>query len=207
MADPCTTDCCQLDALERRQRKTLVAVLAVNATMFVVEVVAGLVAGSSALLADSLDMLGDAAAYGVTLYAVGRGALWKAKAAFFKGALMTGFGLSVLLDAGYKAVSAQVPHYETMGVVGFIALLANALCLVLLWRHRSDDVNMRSVWLCSRNDLVANTAVLVAAAGVWATRSVWPDVIVAFGIALLFLRSATGVIVEASRSRRAALAR
>lgn len=207
MADCPSTDCCQLDALERRQRKTLVAVLGINATMFAVELAAGILAGSSALLADSLDMLGDALAYGVTLYAVGRGALWKAKAALFKGALMWGFGLYVLADAAYKSVAAHVPHYETMGAVGLLALLANALCLALLWRHRADDINMRSVWICSRNDLVANGAVLFAAAGVWFTQSVWPDVIVGFAIALLVLRSANGVIADASRSRRAAVAR
>lgn len=207
MTDPCTTECCQLDALERRQKKTLKAVLGINATMFVVELSAGLIAGSSALLADSLDMLGDALAYGVTLYAVGRGVLWKARAAFFKGALMWGFGLFVLADAGFKAVSAQAPHYETMGVVGLAALLANAACMALLWRHRSDDLNMRSVWLCSRNDIFANVAVLVAAAGVLSTQSAWPDVLVGLGIALLFLRSATGILAEATRSWRAAVAR
>lgn len=207
MPDPCATDCCQLDALERRQKKTLKAVLAINATMFVVELTAGLIAGSSALLADSLDMLGDALAYGVTLYAVGRGARWKAGAAFFKGALMWGFGLFVLADAGFKAVSAQPPHYETMGVVALAALLANAACMALLWRHRSEDLNMRSVWLCSRNDIVANIAVLVAAAGVWSTRSAWPDVLVGLGIAFLFLRSATGVIAGASRAWHTASAR
>jgi len=208
MTDCHSTDCCQLDALEHRQRKTLVAVLAINATMFFVELAAGLLAGSSALLADSLDMLGDAAAYGVTLYVVGRGALWKARAALLKGALMLGFGLFVLADAGYRAMSMQVPLYETMSAIGLLALLANACCLALLARHRADDLNMRSVWLCSRNDLVANMGVITAAAGVWASASVWPDVAVGVGIALLFLRSAAGVIADASRSaQRAALAR
>ncbi|BAU47438.1 cation transporter [Sulfurifustis variabilis] len=202
MSDPCAAECCALDALERRQKRTLKAVLAVNAGMFVVELSAGLIAGSSALLADSLDMLGDALAYGVTLYAVGRGLLWKARAALFKGVLMWAFGLFVLVDATYKAVSGGVPHYETMGIVGLVALLANALCLGLLWRHRSDDLNMRSVWLCSRNDILANVAVIVAAALVYASRSVWPDVVVGLGIAILFLRSATGVTVDASRALR-----
>jgi cation diffusion facilitator family transporter len=207
MTDRCASDCCTLDPRERRQQKTVVVVLGINATMFAVELVAGLIAGSSALLADSLDMLGDTLAYGVTLYAVGRGLLWKARASYLKGLLMWGFGLAVLVEAGYKAIAAQVPHYETMGVVGLLALLANAACLALLWRHRSDDVNMRSVWTCSRNDIVANLAVLVAAAGVLTTDSVWPDVLVGLGIALLFLRSAAAVIADASRSRQTALAR
>lgn len=201
MTDPCVTDCGSLDALERRQRRTLKAVFGINTVMFAVELTAGLVAGSTALLADSLDMLGDALAYGVTLYAVGRGALWKARAASVKGVLMAAFGMFVLVEAAVRSLSVQVPNYETMGAIALIALLANAVCLVLLRRHRSDDLNMRSVWLCSRNDILANVAVLVAATGVRSTQSIWPDVIVGLGIALLFLRSATGVLIAASRAR------
>lgn len=200
MTDPRTPECCTLDALERRQRTTLRTVLGINAAMFAVELTAGLAAGSSALLADSLDMLGDALAYGATLYAVGRGARWKAWAALIKGVLMWSFGAFVLAETVLGIVSAQIPHHRTMGAIALLALLANALCLGLLWRHRSDDLNMRSVWLCSRNDIVANVAVLAAAAGVHATRSVWPDAVVGFAIALLFLRSATGVLAAASRA-------
>lgn len=202
MTDPCVTDCCPLDAFERRQRRTLKTVLGINTIMFAVELTAGLVAGSTALLADSLDMLGDALAYGVTLYAVGRGALWKARAVSVKGVLMAAFGIFVLIETAVRSLSVQVPNYETMGTIALIALLANAVCLVLLRRHRSDDLNMRSVWLCSRNDILANAAVLAAAAGVRSTQSIWPDVIVGLGIALLFLRSATGVLAAASRDRR-----
>jgi Co/Zn/Cd efflux system component len=164
----------------------------------------GLVAGSIALLADSLDMLGDALVYGFSLYVVARGAAWKARAAVVKAAVMALFGLFVLGQLVYKLVNPQLPAYETMGVVGALALAVNGLCFALLWRHRAEDINMRSVWLCSRNDVVANVAVLLAAAAVLETLSHWPDVVVGALICALFLRSAWQVAVEARAELRRA---
>ena len=127
-----------------------------NAGMFGVELISGLLAGSVALLTDSLDMLGDALVYGFSLYIVDRGPLWKAKAAAAKAAVMALFGMLVIGQLLYKLVHPQVPTIEAMGAVGALALTANGICFALLWRHRAEDINMRSVWLCSRNDLTAN---------------------------------------------------
>lgn len=195
-------NCCNqtesaLEKIARRQASTLKIVLGINLLMFLVEAVAGWYAGSTALLADSLDMLGDAFAYGFSLYVVGRSVRWKAVSAMFKGGVMAAFGALVLGQAVYKIVIPQVPYFETIGVIGFLALAANSTCLALLWRHRAEDINMRSVWLCSRNDIIANLSVLVAAAGIWLTHSQWPDVLIGLGIALVFFRSATHVLRDA----------
>ena len=195
-------DCCEakteeLSALRRQHGRVLGVVLGVNAFMFFVEFAAGLLADSSALLADSLDMLGDSLVYGFSLFVVHRGAVWKARAAFSKGAIMLIFGVAVLVEVGWKIYSGASPEVHTMALVGLVALLANGLCFLLLWRHRADDINLRSTWLCSRNDLVANTAVLAAAWAVAWSGSGWPDILVGLGIALLFLRTAFGVIREA----------
>ena len=204
MAGCCDDKSCEIDALRGRQSTTLKAVLGINAVMFVVELTAGIMAASVALIADSLDMLGDALVYGFSLYVVARGARMKALAALFKGAIMAGFGLFVLGQVIYRILVPELPVYETIGIVGALALAANALCLGLLWRHRADDINMRSVWLCSRNDIVANVSVLFAAAGVWMTGSGWPDIVIGLAIALLFLRSAFSVLREASYEYRLA---
>jgi cation diffusion facilitator family transporter len=177
-------------------------VLVLNAAMFVVELVAGLLAGSVALLADSLDMLGDALVYGFSLYVVARGPVWKARAAVAKAVVMGLFGAFVLGQVVYRLIHMQLPTSETMGAVGALALAVNTVCFVLLWRHRAEDINMRSVWLCSRNDLVANGAVLLAALAVWATRSPWPDIVVGALICALFLRSAYVVAREARAELR-----
>jgi len=197
MADCCGNAACEIERLRERQRSTLTAVLAVNVSMFVVEVVAGLLAGSTALLADSLDMLGDALVYGFSLYVVARNDAWKAASAVGKGLIMALFGVFVVAQATYKFLHPEVPQVETMGLVGLLALVANSVCLLLLWRHRAEDVNMRSVWLCSRNDIVANISVLFAAFGVWLTHSQWPDLLVGAGIAVLFLHSARHVLRDA----------
>ncbi len=181
-----------------RQRRVLLAVLALNAGMFVVEFGAGLVAGSVALLGDSLDMLGDALVYGFSLYVLQRSLAWRARAALLKGMVMLAFGVGVLIESGLRLRSGLPPEVPLMAGVGALALAANATCFALLWRHRSDDLNLRSTWLCSRNDLIANTAVLVAAAGVARFQSLWPDVIVGVAIALLFLRTALVVLRESS---------
>lgn len=201
--DSCCTDKgCALEQLRKRQSGTLLVVLLLNAVMFVAELVAGLLAGSVALLADSLDMLGDALVYGFSLYVVARGQLWKARAAVAKAIVMGLFGVFVLGQVVYRLVYPQTPTFETMGAIGALALAVNSVCFVLLWRHRAEDINMRSVWLCSRNDLVANTSVLVAALAVWITRSPWPDTVVGALICALFLRSAFVVAREARTELR-----
>ncbi len=173
-----------------------------NAAMFVVELVFGLLAGSVALLADSLDMLGDALVYGFSLYVVARGPVWKARAAVAKAAVMGLFGAFVFGQLAYKLVYPHLPTFETMGGVGALALAANAICFALLWRHRAEDINMRSVWLCSQNDLIANFSVLLAAWAVWMTLSPWPDIAVGSLICAVFLRSAFLVAHEARAELR-----
>lgn len=203
MSDCCSNTACEIDKLRERQSNTLKCVLAINAVMFGIEFGAGVIAGSTALLADSLDMLGDALVYGFSLYVVGRDDGWKARSALLKSAVMAAFGLFVLGEAIYRALNPELPLAGVMGIVGFIALAANAVCLGLLWRHRAEDVNMRSVWLCSRNDIVANTSVLGAAVAVWLAQSHWPDLLVGMAIAALFLRSALDVYRDAMATRLA----
>lgn len=195
-------DCCahkeeELNRLRGKHKDVLTAVLVINAVLFVVEAAAGLLANSTALLADSLDMLGDSLVYGFSLYVLWRSAEWKARAALLKGAIMALFGVGVILESAYKAMSGVVPSAETMGVIGILVLLGNGICFFLLYRHRSDDLNMRSTWLCSRNDIVANLSVLAAAAGVKIYGASWPDILVGGAIAALFLRSSFTVLREA----------
>lgn len=197
MADCCSEVASELEKLQEKQSKTLKVVLGINLGMFALEFLAGLMASSTALLADSLDMLGDAIVYGFSLYVVTRNDAWKAVSAFIKSAIMALFGLFVLGQAVYKMVYPVTPQFEIIGVFGFLALVANGYCLLLLWGHRSEDVNMRSVWLCSRNDIVANISVLFAAMGVFLVDSQWPDLVVGVGIALLFLRSSIHVFKDA----------
>jgi cation diffusion facilitator family transporter len=186
----------EVATLQANHGRTLRIVLAINAAFFVIEFVAGILAHSTALLADSLDMLGDSLVYGLSLYVLSRSPRWKVSAAIAKGGIMVAFGIGVLIEAVYKAVAGQVPIYETIGIVGVLALLANAFCFALLYRHKSDNLNMRSTWLCSRNDVIANAAVLAAAFGVYVSQSPWPDVIIGAAIAVLFLKSASTVLRE-----------
>jgi Co/Zn/Cd efflux system component len=194
MEDCCSEKSCEIEALRKRQGSTLKVVLAINAVMFLVELTAGLLADSVSLVADSLDMLGDALVYGFSLYVIARGARMKAISALLKGGIMAVFGLFALSQAVYRIAVPQVPAFEAIGAIGLLALAANGLCLALLWRHRGDDINMSSVWLCSRNDIIANVSVLMAAAGVWYTASGWPDIVVGVALAVLFLRSAAFVL-------------
>jgi cation diffusion facilitator family transporter len=196
--------CCEqkadeLTALRSEHKRVLTAVLIINAVFFVVEAAAGLLANSTALLADSLDMLGDSLVYGFSLYVLWRSAAWKARAALLKGAIMAVFGIGVLFEAVHKMLAGIVPVAETMGVIGLLVLLGNGVCFVLLFQHRSDDLNMRSTWLCSRNDIIANLSVLVAAIGVKFLDSNWPDILVGAAISVLFLRSSFAVIRESVR--------
>ncbi|HET7766973.1 MAG TPA: cation transporter [Burkholderiales bacterium] len=194
MADCCEDKACAVDALGARQSGTLKTVLGINAVMFIVELVAGLSAGSTALLSDALDNLGDALTYGASLYAVGRGTRAKARVAVFKGFLILCAGLYVLGMVIYRILVPGVPVFETMGAVSILALAANGTCLGLLWKHRAEDINMSSVWECSRNDIASNIAVFIAAGAVWITGSGWPDLAIGAALAVLFLRSALRVL-------------
>ncbi len=192
-------DCCEVRSVPDRQRRVLRVVLVINVAMFVVELAAGLLANSTALLADAADMLGDALVYAFSLYVIGRGPAWQARAALLKGGIMAAFGLGLVVEVGTKLARGVTPSADLMSGVGLLALAANASVLAALWRHRADDINMRSVWLCSRNDVTANVGVLLAAAGVALTGSAWPDIAVGLGIAALFVVSAVGVIRAALR--------
>ncbi|MFP3873384.1 MAG: cation transporter [Thiohalophilus sp.] len=193
----CCDNECAVQPVQQRQRHTLWAVLAINAVMFAVIMVAALYARSSALLADSLDNLGDALTYALSLYAVSRGATVKARVALLKGILILLAACAVAGQIVYRLIEPGVPVFELMGAFSLLALLANSLCLYLLWRHRHEDVNMSSVWECSRNDIAANISVFLAAGGVWLTGSGWPDIVVAAALVVLLLRSALRVIRSA----------
>ncbi len=197
MSHCCNDKGCALEPMQARQGNTLRLVLVLNALMFLIELTAGLLANSVSLLADSLDMLGDALVYAFSLWVVSRGLVWKARAAMLKAGVMLAFGLFVAAEVISKLIHPQSPGFETMGAIGLLALAVNTLCFGLLWRHRGEDINMRSVWLCSRNDLFANGAVLLAALAVWQSGSAWPDLLVGAGICALFLHSAWQVAREA----------
>jgi len=199
----CCESGCELNALHGRQRTTLKIVLSINAVMFFVVVAAALYAGSVALMSDSLDNLGDALTYALSIYAVSRGQRVKARVAMFKGVLILAGALVVAAQIIYKLMLPSVPIFETMGAFSLLGLAANGTCLYLLWRHREEDINMSSVWECSRNDIASNLAVLVAALGVWATGSGWPDLFVAICLVMLLLKSAIRIITAARRELRA----
>ncbi len=195
--DTCCEDkSTEIESLKATHKRVLIAVLTINAVLFFVEVIAGWIAHSTALLADSLDMLGDSLVYGFSLYVLWRSTQWKALAAILKGIIMALFGLGVLGEVVYKVVAGLVPDAGTMGIIGILVLVGNGVCFWLLYRHCSDDINMRSTWLCSRNDIIANLSILVAAVGVVLFDSIWPDVLVGTAIALLFLRTAWTVLSE-----------
>ncbi len=190
----CEDKACEINALRERQGRVLWTVLIINAAMFLTEGVFGLMAHSTSLLADALDMLGDALVYGFSLSVLPRPAHWQARAALLKGVFMLAFGLGVLGEAAYKVAVPQMPAAQIMGVVGGLALAANLACFALLYRHRGDNLNMSSTWLCSRNDLIANVGVLFAAAASYSLNSRWPDILVGSLIALVFLKSAALVL-------------
>lgn len=198
----CCDNNCSLERMRERQRGTLQIVLAINAVMFFVIAAAALYGKSTSLLADSLDNLGDALTYGLSLYAVSRDATVKAKVALFKGGLIALASIIVIAQIIYKLYAPSLPLFEVMGGFSLLGLIANGLCLFLLWRHRHEDVNMSSVWECSRNDIAANLSVFVAAGAVWLTGSGWPDLVVAIGLVLLLVRSAGRVISAAFKELR-----
>ena len=169
--------------------------------MFLIGGGVGLAVRSTSFLADSVDMLGDALVYSFSLYVIQRGARWQARAALLKGVVMAAFGIGVLAEVVSKLISHVVPPAPVMGALGVLAFGANLLCLALLWGRRADDINMRSAWLCSRNDVLANGGVLLAAAGVGVTSAAWPDVTIGLLIAAMFVSTAAGVIRDARRGR------
>lgn len=180
-----------------RFRRVLWAALVVNATMFGVELAAGLRAGSVSLLADAVDFFGDAVNYGVSLLVLGMALRWRARAALLKGLTMGAFGVFVLGRAAWAAVSGAVPEPITMGAIGTLALVANVAVALMLYAWREGDANMRSVWLCSRNDAIGNLAVMAAALGVFGTGSSWPDLVVAAVMAALAMTAARSVATQA----------
>lgn len=197
-------DCCSrkgetIAQLGRKadQRRVLLIVMAINFVMFVAEFGGGLIAQSSALMADSVDMLGDAVVYAISLYALTRGPRWEAGAALAKGGIILAFGVAVLFEIANKIVNGVPPSSTLMLVFGGIALAANLSCLALLWQFRSENVNMSSTFECSRNDVASNIGVLIAAGLVALTDTAWPDIVVGGVIALIFLRSAWRVLAEA----------
>jgi Co/Zn/Cd efflux system component len=186
----------------RAYRRVLSTVLAINAVMFGVEVVAGIAAGSASLQADALDFLGDAANYAISLLVVGMALRYRASAALAKGLTMGLFGLWVISTVFWHSVHGTLPSAFTMGTVGMAALLANAASFGLLWAYRQGDANMRSAWICTRNDVLGNIAVLLAALGVFGTGTGWPDVIVATIMAGLAIQGAILVIRQAAGELR-----
>jgi cation diffusion facilitator family transporter len=197
MHECCDAKADELVRLRGRQARVLKIVLGINAAMFLIEFTAGVIAHSTALMADSVDMLGDALVYALSLFVIDRGPRWRAGAAVAKGLVILCFGAWILLEAALKILEGITPLAPLMAAFGALAVIANLTCLRLLWPLRSQDVNMRSTFECSRNDVTSNVWVLLAAAAVWVTDRGWPDIIVGLIVAALFLRSALSVLREA----------
>ena len=198
-----SANCCghgaTFEGLSADYKRRLWAAIVINAGMFIVEMSAGALAGSQALQADALDFFGDAATYGISLAVIGAALRVRAWAAFAKGISLTLMGLWVFGATAYHVLVLGVPRAEVMGVVGFMALAANVASVLLLIRYKDGDANVRSVWLCSRNDAIGNVAVMLAAVGVWATATRWPDLIVAAIMAGLFLYSSAQILRQSWR--------
>ena len=190
------------DANSPRYRKILWVALIVNLAMFVIEISAGFKSGSTSLLADAIDFFGDAANYGVSLAVLSAGVVLRARAALLKGVCMMAFGLFVLGRAAWMHSLGGTPEALTMGSIGFLALVANVAVAAMLYAYREGDANMRSVWLCSRNDAIGNIAVMLAALGVVGTGSAWPDLLVACGMAMLALTGGWSVLAQALREMK-----
>lgn len=198
MSDCCAGGCGPAP-VDPRYRRVLWIALCINAVMFGVELLGGLRAGSVSLLADAVDFFGDAANYGLSLFVLGLAPVWRTRAALLKAAMMAGYGVFVLGKAGWSLAAGTAPEPLTMGIIGFAALLANGSVAALLYAFRAGDANMRSVWLCTRNDAIGNVAVLGAALGVFGTGTNWPDLAVATVMAVLGLTAARSVLVQARR--------
>jgi Co/Zn/Cd efflux system component len=193
----CCENNCVVEALRARQRGTLIRVLWINVVMFIAIAAAAVYGQSTALLSDSLDNLGDALTYALSLYAVARGPAVKARIALFKGGLIFIAACFVVTQIVHRLVNPVLPSYEVMSIFSLVGLAANTVCLALLWRHRDEDINMSSVFECSRNDIASNLAVIAAAIGVWTFNSGLPDIIVASLLAALLLSSSARVVKAA----------
>ena len=198
MSACCTGGCSsEKPPVDPKYRRILWIALFVNAAMFFVELIGGWSSGSVSLLADAVDFFGDAANYAVSLFVLGLAPIWRTRTAMVKGMTMGAYGVFVLGTTVWHVVKGTVPSAETMGTIGFMALVANGLVGVLLYAYRNGDANMRSVWLCTRNDAIGNVAVMLAALGVFGTGTGWPDVVVAGIMGLLGVTAAHTVILQA----------
>jgi len=195
----CSDNDCSLSINQEQQRKTLSIILVLNAVMFVVAIVAAFKASSVALLSESFDYFGDALTYALSFIVINMSNKKKAYVALFKGSLILIAASVVAFQLVNKVLHPSLPSYDIMGVMSLLGLFVNGICLALLWKHRNEDINMSSVWECSRNDIAANISVMLAALGVWLTSSVWPDIIIAFGLMLMLYRSAYRVMKNSWR--------
>ena len=202
MSASCCGHAAKFDGLDPRYKRTLWLVIAINAAMFVVELAAGVLAGSQALQADALDFLGDTLTYGISLAVIGMSLRIRATAALAKGISLTLMGLWVFGSTAYHVLILGVPRADIMGIIGFLALAANVGSVLLLLPYKDGDANVRSVWLCSRNDAIGNVAVMIAALGVWGTNTAWPDLTVAAIMAGLFLWSSLQILTQALHEYR-----
>ena len=192
----------RFDGVDPRYRRVLWAVIAINGAMFLVEMIAGQLAGSQALQADALDFLGDTLTYGISLAVIGRSLQVRSGAALLKGGSLLLMGTWVLGNILYNVLILGLPRAEIMGGIGLLALSANLASVLLLLRYKDGDANVRSVWLCSRNDAIGNVAVMIASVAVWGTESAWPDLLVAGIMAGVFLTSSTQILRQAWAERR-----
>lgn len=205
MSESCSRGSCgcsgnpRFDGMDPRYRLVLWSVIGINAVMFIVEMAAGKLAGSQALQADALDFLGDTLTYGMSLAVIGTSIKTRATAALVKGVSLTLMGLWVFGATAYSILVLGVPRAEIMGSIGLMALAANVTSVLLLMGYKDGDSNVRSVWLCSRNDAIGNVAVMIAALGVWGTSTAWPDLAVAGIMAALFLNSSFLILRQAFR--------
>lgn len=197
MSDCCSGACSTQPPVDPRYRRALMFALIINSIMFVVELASGIKADSVSLLADAVDFLGDAGNYALSLFVLSMGLVWRSRAALFKGLTMGAYGVFVLGKAAWTLKSGTVPEAVTMSAIGAMAFAANGAVAFMLYTFRSGDANMRSVWLCTRNDMFGNVAVMLAAAGVFGTQSGWPDLLVAGVMGVLGLTAATAVIRQA----------
>lgn len=199
------SDCCEpksFDGASAAYKRALQAVIAINGTMFMVEMIAGFASGSQALKADALDFGGDTATYALSLFVIGASLRTRAKASLFKGASLAAIALFILLTTAIRFLDGEPPVATTMGAIGFLALAANLASIYILLRWRDGDSNVRSVWLCSRNDAIGNVGVIFAGGAVALTGSAWPDLIVATLLATLFLKSSASIVSQALKELR-----
>ena len=202
MAHSCCGRNVRFEGLDPVYKRVLWTVIAINAVMFAVELAAGHMASSQALQADALDFLGDTLTYGISLAVIGRSLQTRSYAAILKGASLTLMAVWVLGSTAYNVLVLGTPRAEIMGIIAVLALAANATSVLLLIRYKDGDANVRSVWLCSRNDAIGNVAVMGAAVAVWSAGSAWPDLLVAAVMAGLFLRSSSQILLQAWHKSR-----